>query len=148
MSCAKNSSCVHFGSAPLKVLFRIYRCLDRNQDKTQVQKNCYSEKEIEKFQPHSGGMVLMTSESLSCASFSMYSAVFVNGYSRSNKLSMDEYQGEGSISKPMEEVYLFTPIEVPPLADVSVVSVAMGTSHTAVITGQSLCPIYPTDQPK
>ncbi|XP_064624629.1 serine/threonine-protein kinase Nek8-like [Lineus longissimus] len=61
------------------------------------------------------------------------------GSNRSNKLAMDEFQGEGGISKPMEEVYLFTPVEVPPLVDLSIESVAMGTSHTAVITDSGEC---------
>ena len=47
---------------------------------------------------------------------------------RYNKLALDT-------ATTIDEVSLFTPVQSPPLQDVPIRCVAMGTSHSALVTG-------------
>ncbi|XP_013395622.1 serine/threonine-protein kinase Nek8-like, partial [Lingula anatina] len=57
------------------------------------------------------------------------------GNNRYNKLALDT-AGSGGSLRHIEEVHTFTPVSTPPLVNTPIKHVAMGTSHTIVITGK------------
>ncbi|XP_013380324.1 serine/threonine-protein kinase Nek8 isoform X2 [Lingula anatina] len=67
------------------------------------------------------------------------------GNNRYNKLALDT-AGSGGSLRHIEEVHTFTPVSTPPLVNTPIKQVAMGTSHTIVITEQGECYSFGSNQ--
>lgn len=74
------------------------------------------------------------------------------GSNRYNKLGMDEVSEAGAEGEPptpaqsVEEVLSFSPVVTPPLSSLAVKEVAMGTSHTALVTVDGQCFTFGSNQ--
>ena len=59
---------------------------------------------------------------------------------RNNKLGLDEISVDGVLERLVEEVHVFAPITSAPISTVQAQGVAVGISHTALLTGKNTYP--------
>ncbi|XP_076440668.1 serine/threonine-protein kinase Nek8-like [Babylonia areolata] len=68
------------------------------------------------------------------------------GNNRNNKLGLDEISGEGVLERLVEEVHMFSPITSAPITTLQAQGVAVGTSHTALLTVEGKCYTFGSNQ--
>ncbi|XP_077981565.1 serine/threonine-protein kinase Nek8-like [Glandiceps talaboti] len=74
-------------------------------------------------------------------------SLLVCGSNRYNKMGLDYIDSTGrSSSRQVEEVHSFTPVVSEPLARLSIKTVAIGTSHAAVVTDEGECYTFGSNQ--
>ncbi|XP_069125944.1 serine/threonine-protein kinase Nek8-like [Argopecten irradians] len=69
-----------------------------------------------------------------------------SGSNRYNKLGLDEIGPDGICTKVVEDVYNFMNITSHPMNDLAVKEVALGTSHTGVVTVEGQCYVFGSNQ--
>lgn len=69
-----------------------------------------------------------------------------SGSNRYNKLALDVIGPDGNCSKVVEDVHNFMTIASHPVDGISVRMVAMGTSHTGVVTVEGQCYVFGSNQ--
>ncbi|KAL3868352.1 hypothetical protein ACJMK2_041166 [Sinanodonta woodiana] len=68
------------------------------------------------------------------------------GSNRYNKCCLDEINADGICTKSVEEVHTFTQVNSPPIGNNLIKGVAMGTSHTAVVSVDGQCFTFGANQ--
>ncbi|KAK7468188.1 hypothetical protein BaRGS_00036601 [Batillaria attramentaria] len=68
------------------------------------------------------------------------------GSNRYNKLGLDEINKDGALERLVEEAHIFTPIASTPVNTLQVQGVAVGTSHTALVTVEGQCYTFGSNQ--
>lgn len=56
---------------------------------------------------------------------------------RNNKLGLDEISVDGVLERLVEEIHILTPPASAPISALQVLGVSVGTSHTAIATGET-----------
>ncbi|XP_060071044.1 serine/threonine-protein kinase Nek8-like [Ylistrum balloti] len=69
-----------------------------------------------------------------------------SGSNRYNKLGLDEIGPDGTCSKVVEDIYNFMSITSHPINEMAVKMVALGTSHTGVVTLEGQCYVFGSNQ--